>query len=342
MFFIEYRDPLFGIIVFFMMIFVITFVSYWYKKLKREDDKKSLVMFLQKFESKSIDKNLKAAIQSKLLADKSWILVADAYLVHGAFEKAIEIYKALLENQPSAVLKREVLFLLGKTYFKAGFLERSHTIFLEILKQYPRSPEVLKYLLLVYEKLHKYKDALDVIEPMQAQNIDTERDKSYVELLMIMQCSDMESREKSEKLLAIYSRGFHLQRVIFEYLFRVDAELAWKHLDLSRLESLVDILWRLDKESCNFDIISKSAFLSELYSAKGYITTSKTSSVFEFNVLIHLEGKVDTTLGFEYLCTSCKTSSPFAFNRCMQCYTIDSLEVEYHLKSDVNESMYSF
>jgi len=340
MFFIEYRDPLFGVIVFFMMLFIITFSSYWYKKIKQKDDKNLLNKFLKKFESNST--NFKSAIKSNVLASKSWVLVADAYNSRGEFEKAIEIYKLLLENQPSVSLKRELLFLLAKTYFRAGFLERSRTIFLEILKQYPRSPEVLKYLLLTYEKLHKYSDALDVIEPMQVQGVDVSLDKDYLEATMIIKCQDSEKSEKVDKLLEIYSNSLHLKRVIFEYVFKNDAKKAWSSLDLSDLDSMVDILWNLDKESCNFDIISKSSFLSELYSAKGYVKTSKNSDILEFNILIHLDGKVETTLGFEYLCKRCKATSPLAFHRCMHCYSIDSLKVEYYLKSNSYESMYSF
>lgn len=342
MLYIEYRDPLFSVIILFMIIFMMTFVSYWYKKAKSSEDEKLLQKFLKKFESAEVDSSLKSAINSSFLADKSWKLVADAHVLHGEYEQAIEVYKTLLENRVSASSKREVMFLLGRTYFKAGFLERSRQIFLNILKQYPRSPETLKYLLLSYEKLHKYQDALDVIEPMQAQNLDVELDKDYLESLMIIRCSDMLQEQKIEKLLSIYKSSFHLQRLIFEYLFRVDPQTAWKNLDLSRVENLSDILWNLKEELCNFDIIAQSAFLSELYSAKGYLKTSKKSSIFELNVLIHIRESVDATLGFEYFCSSCKKSSPLPFHRCMHCYSIDTLEIEYKLESGVNEFMYSF
>lgn len=342
MLYIEYRDPLFSVIILFMIIFMMTFVSYWYKKAKSSEDEKLLQKFLKKFESTEVDGSLRSAINSSYLAAKSWKLVADAHVVHGEYEQAIEIYKTLLENNLSIGLQREVMFLLGKTYFRAGFLERSRQIFLNILKQYPRSPETLKYLLLTYEKLHKYRDALDVIEPMQAQGLDVDLDKDYLEVLMILRSFDMEQEQKTEQLLAIYKKSFHLQRLIFEYLFRIDPQIAWKNVDLSRVEKLSDILWNLKEESCNFDIIAQSAFLNELYSAKGYLQTSKKSSLFELNVLINIEKSVDATLGFEYFCSSCKKVAPLPFHRCMHCYSIDTLEIEYKLESSVNESMYSF
>lgn len=342
MLYIEYRDPLFSVIVLFMIIFMMTFVSYWYKKAKSSEDKKSLQKFLKKFESTEVDCSLRSAINSSYVADKSWKLVAEAHLIHGEYEQAIEIYKTLLENNLCVELKREVMFLLGRTYFRAGFLERSRQIFLNILKQYPRSPETLKYLLLTYEKLHKYRDALDVIEPMQAQGLDVELDKDYLEVLKILGSFDMKQEKKIERLLSIYKKSFHLQRLIFEYLFRVNPVIAWENLDLSRAEKLADILWNLTEEACNFDIISKSAFLNELYSAKGYLQNAKKSSLFELNILIHIKEEVDATLGFDYFCSSCKKESPLPFHRCIHCYSIDTLEIEYKLESSINESMYSF
>ena len=47
LFFIEFRDPLFGLIVFFTLIFVITFVSYWWGKYKYREDSKYLDKFLK-------------------------------------------------------------------------------------------------------------------------------------------------------------------------------------------------------------------------------------------------------------------------------------------------------
>ena len=65
------------------------------------------------------------------------------------YNKAISVYLTLLEHVNDRVKKEELLELLGTTYFKGGFLQRSKDIFLRILKFSPRNKNALKYLLLV-------------------------------------------------------------------------------------------------------------------------------------------------------------------------------------------------
>lgn len=67
------------------------------------------------------------------LSEKSWLLLANAYTKNGNYEKSIEIYSELLKVGDKANY-RDTMFLLGKSYFKAGFLEIK-TDLLEILKK---------------------------------------------------------------------------------------------------------------------------------------------------------------------------------------------------------------
>ena len=163
-FFIEFRDPLFSIIVFFTIIFIITFFSYWWGRYKKREDSRQLSKFLQQFHTLPTHDELKVLISDGKLSQKSWLLLANAYYKNGDYEKSIEIYNEILKLDNKNAT-RETMFLLGKTYFKAGFLERSKQVFLEILKKNPRTPEALHYLLLVYEYMKDYKSALEVLEP---------------------------------------------------------------------------------------------------------------------------------------------------------------------------------
>jgi len=342
MFFIEYRDPLFGIIVFFILIFIITLLSYWLQQFKRQKDDESLQQFLEKFDSSSENAIVQEAIETTLLSDNAWFLVAEAYSIKGEYEKSIEIYKNLLKAQTSPTLRRDTMFLLAKLYFKAGFLARSKELFLEILKHYPRSPEVLKYMILTYEKLHKYQDAFDVIESLEVQNVAVTLEKAYLQSLLIIHDTKLNDATKAKKLLKIYTTHYVLHHMIFSYLFKYDAALAWKHLDLSKCASISDVLFNLPKQKCNFDIIAKHSFLRELYTIKKYINSAESSTIFEFNVLLNLDEKANATLGFEYLCDNCKEVSPFSFYRCPHCHSLDSMTIEYTLSSNSFESMYSF
>jgi len=335
-FFIEFRDPLFSIIVFFSIIFMITFFSYWWNKYKRQEDSKYLDNFLKQFRSLPSKKELKVLISSGELSQKSWLLLAYSYSKDGDYEKSIEIYNEML-TLPNSENSKETMFLLGKTYFKAGFLERAKQIFLEILKVNPRTPQALHYLLLVYEQMHDYKAAKEVLEPLDELNKDISLDKSYLNIMELIHRDDLSKDEKVYELIAFYQNNHQLAYLVFEYLFKVNPILAWNNFDSSKSELLSDILWSIDSKDLNLDIISKNAYLRELYSARGDIKLAKQSNIFEFDILIKLEDKLNATLNFEYICDNCKIVSPFVFYRCASCHSLDTSRVEWSLAKDYNK-----
>jgi lipopolysaccharide biosynthesis regulator YciM len=332
-FFIEYRDPLFSVIIFFVLVFVIAFFSYWFGRYKKKEDSKYLDRFLQGFRSLPSHDELKVLISSGELSEKSWLLLAQSYFKNGDYEKSIEIYNELL-NVGAKSNSRDTMFLLGRTYFKAGFLERARKIFLEILKNNPRTPQALKYLLLVYEYMRDYKSAIEVLEPLDELQKETMHDAAYLKSLMLINDGDKSAAEKATALLKIYKDTNILSYMVFEYLFRIDSKLAWKNFDSSKSEQLSELLWRLDTKKLDLDIISQNGYLRELFTARGDVKLATKSSVFEFDILINLEGKSNVTLAFEYVCDNCKQTSPFVFNRCTSCHSIDTARVEMSLTKD--------
>jgi len=333
MFFIEFRDPLFSIIIFFAIIFIITFFSYWWGRYKRSQDLRHLDRFLRQFRALPSKDELQVLISSGELSEKSWLLLANSYYKNGDYEKSIEIYNEIL-NVGKSTNKKETMFLLGKTYFKAGFLERSKQIFIEILKSNPRTPQALHYLLLVYEYMRDYRSALDVLEPLDELDEDIVLEREYLEILEILSHHDIDEEQKIHKLLLIYNKNHHLTYLIFEYLFRVAPQVAWKNLNISKSELLTEVLWRCDEKNLDLDIISKNSFLRDLFSARGIVEFSKKSDIFEFDVLIKLQNRANVTLSFEYICHECKSVAPFAFSRCSNCHAIDSASVEWSLSKD--------
>jgi len=345
-FFIEFRDPLFSIIIFFVIIFIITFLSYWWGRYKAKEESRGLDKFLQQFRKLPSKNELKILISSGELSEKSWLLLAHSYTKNGDFEKAIEIYNEILKI-PQSANKKETMFLLGKVYFKAGFLERSKQVFLEILKNSPRSPHALKYLLLVYEYMRDYKSALEVLEPLDELNINISSDTMYLNSLSLLNDINISKEQKSTKLLLMYKEKRQLTYMIFEYLFRTNPKLAWENFDNSRSELLTDVLWNLDAKDLNYDIISQNNHLRELYSARGDFDLSDQSAIFELDVLINLKKTtINATLNFEYICSNCKQAYPFAFNRCSNCHAICTLTLDWSLSknyhTDYSEENNSF
>jgi len=337
-FYIEFRDPLFSIIIFFVIVFMITFFSYWWSRYRRREDSKYLDNFLKQFRTLPSKDELKVLISSGDLSEKSWLLLAHSYSKNGDYEKSIEIYNEIL-TLSSSENKRDTMFLLGKTYFKAGFLERSKQVFLSILKTNPRTPQALNYLLLVYEYMKEYKSAQDVLEPLDELNVDIELNSIYLQIMALLNRMDLSQEEKVSQLLAIYKETHQLAYIVFEFLFRVNPKLAWENFDSSKSELLTDILWSIEFKDLNLDIISNNGYLRELYSARGDIDLAQSSSVFAFDVLIKLHGKANATLSFEYMCDACNQVFPFAFNRCSSCHSVDTSRVEWSLSKDYYKNL---
>jgi lipopolysaccharide biosynthesis regulator YciM len=342
--YIEYRDPLFGIILFFVLIFVIALFSYWWGRFKTKDDHRHLDKFLRQFQAPPSENEIKELIASSKISSKSWLLLADLYFQNGEYEKSIEIYHELLSNKQSDVNEKEILFLLGKTYFKAGFLERSKNTFLEILKANPRTPQALRYLLLIYEHLRDYNSALGVLEPLDELGEDVKLDKIYLEVTLLLNDYAVDENEKLQKLVALYKEHRVLSYLIFEYIFRKNPKLGWENLDLSQCQRLSDLLYNLSDDAIDLDIISQNLYLRELFSAKGCVALAQSSGVFEFDLLINLK-KCDykgATLRFEYICKQCKQIYPFAFHRCPSCHAIDSVQSEMVVSKEYGEAYNSF
>jgi len=333
-FFLEFRDPLFSIIIFLAIIFMITFFSYWWGRYKTKEETRRLDKFLKQFKGLPSKSELNVLISSGELSQKSWLLLANSYYKNGDYEKSIEIYNEILKL-PTVTNAKDTMFLLGKTYFKAGFLERAKQIFLEILKKAPRTTQALQYLLLVYEYMRDYKGALEVLEPLDELGKNVTNDKAYLKSLEILNNPEFSNEQKALNLLEIYRQNHQLSYLVFEFLFKVDPKLAWENFDSSKSELLADILWQIEAKNLDLDIISKNSFLRELYSARGDLDLAQGSSVFEFDILINLKNSsVDANLNFEYLCDSCKQVYPFAFHRCSYCHAIDTSRVEWSLTKD--------
>lgn len=333
-FLIEYRDPLFGILVFLILVFIVSFFSYWWAYYKKREEENRLSKFFKKFEE-SADEEI-VEIKKRKDTKRAFYIMAKAFEKSGDFEKAIALYLNLSAIEDDLKAKHEILKKLGVVYFKAGFLEKSREIFLESLRLYPRDKNALKYLMVVYEKLQDYKKAFEVLESLE-ELTDVHDEKIYFKIL------DITKNLKDEKeLIEIYKNNQKFERMILEYLFVQNPKAAWSIAKEDDLKKIVDILWRVSKNDIDIEMVKKSRFLSELYSAKGYVDFVKESGVFEFDVILKLREKI-VDLDFEYLCQDCKNIFPIPFSRCPNCLSTKTPKVELILtKRRGNEESLSF
>ncbi len=343
---VEYRDPLFGVIIFFTLIFVISFLTYSFGLYKEKKSRAEYRKLLQRFELGNLKEDDYVHLYTTYnLPFDSIILLASTFLHKGEYNKAIGVYLALLEHVKERVKKEELLELLGKTYFKGGFLQRSKEIFLKILKFSPRNNNALEYLLLIYEKLKEFDKAQEVIESLHELEIDINQEDLYIETLRLLNDPLISFEKKSMMLLDLFQKNKDIERIVVKYLLQFQKTLFWKNLELFDIKKSLDLLWYLNFDDIDFDAVAKNALLSELYTAKGYINEAFNSSIFELDMMIlskNAKSNFKTDLNFRFLCGKCKTIHPIYESRCPHCHKILTFKVEPELtrkKIETNQSL---
>lgn len=339
---LEYRDPLFGIIIAVTLIFLISFITYSIGIYKEKNARKDYRKLSLRFElGKLKEEDYIHLYKTYNLPFDSILLLASSFLHKGDYNKAISVYLALLEHINERVKKEEVLELLGTTYFKGGFLQRSKDVFLRILKFSAHNKNALKYLLLVYEKLKDYEKAKEVALCLEELNIDIKTDKIYLDTLIILNDSILSYEKRCELLYEIFKENRKIERIFATFLIQFNKSFFWEHINEFDCRKFIDIMWYLNYEDINFDKVLENSFLSELYNAKGYLSNLEHSKDFDLDILILInrhEHKINASLDFEFICSSCKQSHPFFDTRCPYCHNILTFDVKYNLAKAFGEA----
>ncbi len=326
-FYIGYRDPLFGIIVFFLLIFIISFANYWWGIYKNKDEEESIKKFIKKFQIEREDNEYKIIFEDKNLTLDTIILLAKSYEKIGQYEKSISIYLYALTIYKKRREKQNILFLLGKVYLRVGFLQRAREIFIRVLRISPRHEESLKYLVITYELLKEYKKAKEVIDALDELGVNVEKEKRYIDALNI-QNEDISVEKKEKKLYELTSLKA-TQRIYFEFILKQKKKINFSKVEKFDLKNLFDLFWNLDIDKFDLDFVKKHKFLTDILGARGILKNTAESEIFELEVLKNLKtaGYEKADIGFEYLCDVCKNSYPFYFSRCPNCHSIDSTKI---------------
>jgi len=329
---LDYRDPLFGIIFLFAVVFAISFLGYSFKKHKEKTARAEYYDLLKRFEFGNLEVNdyIHLYLTYKLPFE-TIILLSNTFVHKGDYNKAISLYLALLEHIDDRLQKEELLENLGKTYFKTGLLQRSKDIFLQILKFSPRNKNALKYLLLTYERLKDFENAMHTLEPLIELNCEVSKDRVYLKTEIILADSVHSIPNKIKLLNEIYDKHKIIERVFISFLIRFDINFFWQNIEWFDLAKGIDILWYMPKTNIDFTKVKEHKFLNELYNAKQYLDTVNSSDIFELDILIlakkreNNQTKID--LNFEYICQSCKKIHPIYSSRCPSCNSVLGLYV---------------
>ena len=332
---LEYRDPLFGIILLVALIFLISFVTYSFSIYKERLARKDYRKLSLRFElGKLKEEDYVHLYKTYNLPFDSILLLASSFLHKGDYNKAISVYLTLLEHVNDRVKKEELLELLGTTYFRGGFLQRSKEIFLRILKFSPRNKNALNHLLLVYEKLKDFQKAKEITTCLEELDKDMNIDKIYLDSLIILNDSILSYEKRTELLYEIFKENKMIERIFTSFLIQFNKPFFWEHVKEFDCSKYTDVMWYLNFDDINFDKVVENQFLVEVYNAKGYLNTLNHSGDFDFDILILLnqhEHKINASLDFEFICSSCKHSHPIFDTRCPHCHSILTLNVKHRL-----------
>ncbi|TLD83160.1 tetratricopeptide repeat protein [Helicobacter trogontum] len=335
-----YRNPIFGILaLLFMVVFVFFLDSL--KRKRAHKRKQDLIDNLGKqFDSVGLQHNIDDFITHAKKSTQTLILIAQTYVKAGDYEQAIAIYKTLNEKPLEMHEKLEILELLGDSYYRAGFLERSKKIFLEILHYYPHNVRILEYYVQTCENLKHYEEAIEAInslEEIMYAKTDSKlsmqkiwHTKNYLKVMQLCSSHNISLADQQEKLLIFYEKDPTLRNIILRHFRLYNVGLFWqKILLLQDIMPYIDILWHFQKHEVPFDIISNRSDVMAIYYAKGFIDGYQKSDDFTLEVLqlLRLHSNIKADITFTYGCHSCNVQTPFYTYRCNACSEIGTISV---------------
>ncbi|WP_293651853.1 hypothetical protein [uncultured Campylobacter sp.] len=332
-FFIEYRDPIFGLIVLFSVLLLVAIFSYFWGVFSLKDQKNSIDKFVNKFQSQS---NLDQKYQDMLIRldidSGSLNALAGIFARSGEFNKAIAIYLIALQKAITKSQKELIFLNLGKAYLKAGFMQRSIEVFLEAIKISPKNIDALSHLGLGFEKLRLHDKSLEVLDALQEQGVDVAQEIAYTKALKLKN-SQMEFEQKVAKM-AKFANDFKLvSRMILE-LFIINGK------DVNLINIKPDLAHCLDILYLNDGVLDGDEY-KELYGAKGL--NNAQISDFNLNLLkVARDNNLNATLSFSYICKECKGSYPLFFYRCNHCARLESCAIIPNVIKESDENSISF
>ena len=340
-----YDDPLFSILLIIVLGLIIAVSTYGWSMYKQQKEQGNLLKFLDKFDTSECALDTSTMPYEEHMI-KPLTLLAKAFETTGEYHKAISIYLYLIKNISDDLTKSELLERLGSTYLHAGFLERARNIYMDILRKTPRNTKILHELAIVYEMMHQYEKAKEVIEPLELLKEDTFALKKFLDFSQILANKTSTSEHKITRLKNILKEEPKLYREVVSALLKLDIQEAWKVVDPKRIKEILDILWFLPNSQLDLDIISANKELSILYYVKGYVQKPKAlqpSGMFALDMLASSKasGFEEADLHFSYLCKKCKQSFPVSFRRCPNCMAIHSVEVEESIGKTSPKTDYS-
>ncbi len=153
-----------------------------------------------------------------------------------------------------------------------------------------------------------------------------------MEFVSLLKNKNIKKEDKVKKLETFLKQDKYSYRQIIKEIFKLDLETAWRLIDNTKIDFIIDILWFLPLSNLNFDIISSNDKLKSVYYAKGILPLQEEiplCGIFVIDTINFAQkgGGSGFDLSFSYSCNKCKHYFPISFDRCPNCYAINSIQI---------------
>lgn len=365
-FYLDEKDPIFGIIIFIGILLLISVLSYIWGIFAKKDEQNKIENFIKKFNEFDGLEEKYIEILDSIDDIEIYGVLAEIFTKNGDFSKAINVYLIALKNVKSRKQKEQILTRLGMTYFKAGFLARADETLLRALELSPRNEKALTILSVIYEQLRAFKKELEVLDALRELGSDVKDAEIYAKIKMIWLNNSLNKSEKIAQILPFCTIFQPAKRIVLEIYLNdyLDENLDELLLNLPGIHDFIDLLWyhadffaKLNLEQINKQVLeqiravmlAKFVEISDKNSdEKAQISSPQSqnfkSEFFEINALNSMKnsGFNSADLSFKYVCKHCKNVFPSYFYRCPVCYELKSCLISPQIMEKNDEISQTF
>ncbi len=361
-FYLDEKDPIFGIIIFIGILLLISVLSYIWGIFAKKDEQNKIENFIKKFNEFGGLEEKYIEILDSIDDIEIYGVLAEIFTKNGDFSKAINVYLIALKNVKSRKQKEQILTRLGMTYFKAGFLARADETLLRALELSPRNEKALAILSVIYEQLRAFKKELEVLDALRELGSDVKDAEIYAKIKIIWLNNSLNKSEKIAQILPFCTIFQPAKRIVLEIYLNdyLDENLDELLLNLPDIRDFIDLLWyhadffaKLNLEQINKQILEQiravlSAKFAENSDEEVQISNQQSqifkSDFFEINALNSMKnsGFNSADLSFKYVCKHCKNVFPSYFYRCPVCYELKSCLISPQIMEKNDEISQTF
>lgn len=352
-FFVEYRDPMFGLLVLVALVLVVAVLHYAWRTLSSKSQKKGLEGFIKKFDIADEHKDL---LRASSLSLENLHFLAGIFTKSGEFEKAIQIYLIALEKIKDKGEQEAIFYDLAEVYFRAGFLQRSVEVLLNALNLRPRNEKALKLLKIVYLRLKRYDEVLQSLDALFELGCEVSKEREFINVIALkngaqsgalgeknLSIDDKRNQNlalKSENSVNLNSKdlnstsknsaqspkSYENNELVKRFLLENGAEIH------AEFELVIDLLYKGKRAIFLDDNAYFELFCAMKLAPKrqNYAFTNPKLKMLE----ILNDNDFKARLSFSYVCTHCKNQMPLFFYHCPICYEFGGCKILYEVRDD--------